>query len=90
MGGNGCQFSTITFGQSCSNIFYQPWLMMIGVLGRVDCKDHFAPIPALIVGTGYCRDVPGSRLEFPILFWSQRIYNGGRICYIRYVFMVPY
>ena len=23
-------------------------------------------------------------------FWSQRIYNGGRICYISYVFMVPY
>ena len=23
-------------------------------------------------------------------FWSQRIYNGGRICYISYVYMVLY
>ena len=45
--------------------------------GRGGCPCH----PSL----GY---VQGWNSQF--CFWSQRIYNGGRICYISYVFMVPY
>ena len=43
-----------------------------------DCDDAYLDV---VAGQGW---------NSQFCFWSQRIYNGGRICYFSYVFMVPY
>ena len=46
-------------------------------------------LPLLILPGGVTAP-PDQGWNSQFCFRSQRIYNGGRICYISYVFMVPY